>query len=116
MNRRSFFKTMTGFAAGVYAAFVPSKGLSVSDVVRVREDLEKAEGLVHNKDVFVTPSGSPAGIEKRSGTRPATKEDITALGRGDCRYLEKRSNKKWHWMYMTCDKDTQAKFKCYEKE
>jgi hypothetical protein len=52
MNRRGFFKTITGLAAGVYAAFVPSKAkLFVANVIyEVKEGgqpPEKKRGLAY---------------------------------------------------------------------
>ena len=38
MNRRSFIKTITGFAAGVVAAFVPSKIYSKTFKVRAEDE------------------------------------------------------------------------------
>lgn len=38
MNRRSFFKYVTGFIGGVVAAFAPGKkGLAVADIKKVRD-------------------------------------------------------------------------------
>ncbi len=37
MNRRSFFKMITGFAAGVYVAFAPGKN-SFTSVVQAEDD------------------------------------------------------------------------------
>ena len=40
MNRRNFFKTITGFAAGILAAFAPkAKGLTVADLEKCRDKI-----------------------------------------------------------------------------
>lgn len=66
MNRRNFFKTVTGFVAGVVV--LPSKA---KNIFTYKE--------IIGKDI-------PGTLSKRSGTRLATKEDIEALKRGDCKY------------------------------
>ncbi len=45
MNRRSFFKILTGFAAGIVAAFAPSKAkeLTVADIAKARDILKANE-------------------------------------------------------------------------
>ncbi len=68
MNRRNFFKTVTGFVAGIFAAALPSKA---KNIFTYKE--------IIGKDI-------PGTLSKRSGTRLATKEDIEALKRGDCKY------------------------------
>lgn len=44
MKRRDFFKTVTGFVAGIVAAFVPkAKGLTLEKLRQCRDELERAE-------------------------------------------------------------------------
>lgn len=82
MNRRSFFKTITGFAAGVYAVFVPSK--AKSDVIifpteeKAREfsqkRIEPIEGAVRRKGTIYPPEP-----QKRYGT------EFICKARCDCK-------------------------------
>ena len=46
MNRRSFFKTITGVCAGVYAAFAPSKKIALGKVRSWEINPELAPGQI----------------------------------------------------------------------
>ena len=54
MNRRGFFKTITGFAAGVYAAFVPGKMGHKAELVEWIKNV-KDDSLVEEVNDEITP-------------------------------------------------------------
>lgn len=67
MNRRNFFKVATGFIAGVCAAVVP-----------------KVKGVKRSGTRLATKDE----VDWASQTWIASKEDIKALGSGNCKYYD----------------------------
>lgn len=74
MNRRNFFKRTLGVIGGVIAAFAPSKARATMYVLPKKKD-----------------------VDKFSKTWIASKKDIAAFGRGDCKYLERKKREFELW-------------------
>lgn len=101
MNRRSFFKTITGFAAGVVAAFAPSKAKAKMTLREWHKSTPMRFVIQDERDLFEEAPWDKLGCKscfKDCGQWDDCKATLRrrkALVRGECGFYGKHSGSKF---------------------